>query len=51
MCLPIEVGCRGFVATSLVSAFGKLGNRSKHIEKQVLGKWARLKKVPQIGFG
>ena len=30
ICFPIEVGCRGFVATSLVTAFGKLGVRGKN---------------------
>ena len=29
LCLPIEVGCRGFVGTSVVKALTKLGIRGK----------------------
>ena len=36
-CFPIEVGCRGFVSTSLVSALGRLGMRGKD-RKAVLRK-------------
>ena len=29
-CFPVEVGCRGYPATSLLSALGKLGIRGKN---------------------